>query len=348
MNCHDIRQLMLPVSRGERGLTEWALVEAHVKRCAGCRAEQERVDREVAASRVIPRTFRAVSGSFARLTERIPRTASDLTPLADRLGRELRVPMARAADLLARRADLRPWISAESARAHARFRTARSIVHERARRRALELFDLGHAHLGRARTTLRGALSIARARAARAREAATPTLVSISQIKALQVAGIALAVGLTLYVLLPTPILRPDGGSVVTIARHGPPRPEVSGASRRGSDPAPPRPAVVRSAALAATTSAQHPRQAGPHVVGRLTVKDRESSEQEVAALLARSGGARIGGRHELAATIVDAVIPSSGYRKFVRGLAQIGSWQVEAERVPLPRGVRMTIRMAD
>jgi hypothetical protein len=348
MNCHDIRQLMVPVSRGERGLTEWALVEAHVKRCAGCREERERLEREVAASRVIPRTFRALSGSFAGFTGRIPRAASDLAPLADRLGRGLRVPVARAADLLARRADLRPWISAESARARGRFRTARSIVHERARRGALELSDLGHAHLGRARTTLRGALVRARAGATRARAAATSTLVSISQIKALQVAGIALAAGLALYVLLPTPILRPDGGSVVTIARHGPPRPEVSGGSRRGSDPAPPRPAVARSAALAATTSAQHPRHAGPHVVGRLTVKDRESSEQELTALLARSGGARIGGRHELATTIVDAVIPSSGYRKFVRGLAQIGSWQVEAERVPLPRGVRMTIRMAD
>jgi hypothetical protein len=187
------------------------------------------------------------------------------------------------------------------------------------------------------------------ARARRARASATATLVSVSQIKPIQIAGIALVVGLALYVLLPTPILRPDGGSEVAIAHHAPPRPEAAGAAaRRGSDPAPPRLAATRSGAIAATTSAQSSRHAGPHVVGRLTVKDRGSSEQEVTALLARSGGARVGGRHEPATTIVDAVIPSSGYRKFVRGLAEIGVWKVEAERAPLPRGVRMTIRMDD
>lgn len=99
---------------------------------------------------------------------------------------------------------------------------------------------------------------------------------------------------------------------------------------------------------MVATTSAQSPRSDGPHVVGRLTVRDRDASEQELTDLLTRSGGARIGGRHDLSSTIVYAVVPSSGYRKFIRGLAQIGSWQVEAERSPLPRGIRMAIRMAD
>ena len=99
---------------------------------------------------------------------------------------------------------------------------------------------------------------------------------------------------------------------------------------------------------MVATTSAQSPRSDGPHVVGRLTVRDRDASEQELTDLLTRSGGARMGGRHDLSSTTVYAVIPSSGYRKFIRGLAQIGSWQVEAERSPLPRGIRMAIRMAD
>jgi hypothetical protein len=99
---------------------------------------------------------------------------------------------------------------------------------------------------------------------------------------------------------------------------------------------------------MVATTSAQSPRSGGPHVVGRLTVRDRGASEQELTELLTRSGGARIGGRHELSAITVYAVIPNSRYRKFVRGLTEIGSWQVEAERSPLPRGVRMAIRVDD
>jgi hypothetical protein len=164
-----------------------------------------------------------------------------------------------------------------------------------------------------------------------------------------QVAGIALVVGLLLYVLLPTPILRPDAASDVTIARRAPARPEpADGGSRRGSEPAPPRLAAAQSGAMVATTSAQSPRSGGPHVVGRLTVRDRSASEQELTELLTRAGGARIDGRRELSATIVYAVIPSSHYRRFIRGLTQIGSWQVEAERSPLPRGVRMAIRVDD
>ena len=99
---------------------------------------------------------------------------------------------------------------------------------------------------------------------------------------------------------------------------------------------------------MVATTAAQSPRRTGPHVIGRLTVKDRDAIAQQLTALLARSGGARIGGPTDATTTVVHAVVPSSGYRKFTRGLAQIGAWQVEAERSPLPRGIRMTIRVDD
>ena len=99
---------------------------------------------------------------------------------------------------------------------------------------------------------------------------------------------------------------------------------------------------------MVATTSAQGPRSGGPHVVGRLTVRDRGASEEALTVLLARSGGARIGGHHDLSASTVYAVIPSTRYPKFVRGLAQIGSWQVDAERSPLPRGVRVAISVDD
>ncbi|HEY7038261.1 MAG TPA: hypothetical protein VID28_05385 [Methylomirabilota bacterium] len=381
MNCDEIRQLIPSVSRGHTSLTEWALVEGHLKRCTGCQAERQRVEAEV--SRVTPTWVRRLADSFIGLAERVPNPAAGLTALPARLGHRLRVPATRAFDtagrtaasarawtvaartwstssatearraaeaLLVRRAELHAWISTAPAHAHRRFRTVVSITHTSARGRAHEVIDLGRAQVGRAGTSLGAGLALARARAERARAAATAILASMAQIKAVQVGGIAVAVTLALYVLLPTPILRPDGGSEVAIAHHARPRPDVVGAgARRGSDPAPPRLATARSTAIVATTSAQSPRRAGPHVIGRLTVRDRDSSDQEITALLARSGGARIGGRHELATTtIVHAVVPSSGYRKFVRGLAEIGSWQVEAERAPLPQGIRMTIRMAD
>ena len=374
MNCDEIRQLIPSVSRGHTSLTEWALVEAHLKRCPGCQAERQRAEAE--ASRVTPTWLRGLAGSFIGLAERVPHTAAGLTALPGRLGYRLRIPATRASDaagrtaasarawtsaartwsrasatearraaeaLLARRAELRAWISTAPTRAHGRLRAALSIAHASARGRAREVIDRGHAHVVRAGTVVRRGLALARARAGRARAAATTTLASMAQIKALQVAGIAVAVALTLYVLLPTPILRPDAGSDAAIARRVP---YPDSGSRRRSEPAPPRLTAVRSGATVATTSAQSPRSGGPHVVGRLTVKDRGASEQELTELLTRSGGARIGGRHDLPTTTVYAVIPSSGYRKFVRGLAQIGSWQVEAERFPLPRGIRMAIRM--
>jgi len=46
MNCHEILPLIPPVARGETSLTEWALVETHLKQCSDCQAERDRLDRE--------------------------------------------------------------------------------------------------------------------------------------------------------------------------------------------------------------------------------------------------------------------------------------------------------------
>src|SRR5262245_44982920 len=378
MNCHGIRPLIPPVARGEASLTEWALVEAHLKHCAGCRAERERVDEEKMHSRPIAAWSQTLSGLSGSLAERSRHTAAGLTALPARLGQRLRQPVTGAVGAASRTAGTaRAWAAAASTGTRA---ASRSLVARSAALRALaahhaaRLREGSHAvsiGIGRVRGSLGPALasvsrgvvdgvdrgrahvdrvaSRARAQAARVTAASTSGLEALSRFKAVQVAGIALVVGLALYAVLPTPILRPDPASDVTIAHPVPNRPEPpDGAGRRGSEPAPPRLAAPRSGAMVTTTSAQSPRSDGPHVVGRLTVRDRDASEQEVTDLLTRSGGARIGGRHDLSSTIVYAVIPSSGYRKFIRGLAQIGSWQVEAERSPLPRGIRMAIRMAD
>jgi hypothetical protein len=376
MNCHEIFPLVLPVARGETSLTDWALVETHLKQCSDCRAERDRLDRERHSllNPIWSRT-RSISGG---LTEPAGHAAAGLSVLPDPVGPGLRLPVAGAVAAAGRIAGAaRAWAAAASSgtRAASRSLVARGIalrgraahgaaalragsyavvtrigrvrpavasVHARVRRGARAGVERALAEAGRV-----GAH--ARARAGRASAASIAALVSFSRIGSVQVAGIALAVGLILYVLLPTPILRPDAASDSAVARRVPARPEtVDGGSRRGSEPAPPRLAVARSGAMVATTSAQTPRSGGPHVVGRLTVRDRGASEQELTELLTRAGGARIGGRRELSATTVYAVIPSSRYQRFVRGLTQIGSWQVEAERSPLPRGVRMAIRVDD
>ena len=375
MNCHEILPLIPPVARGETSLTEWALVETHLKQCSDCQAERDRLDRE-RHSLLNPIWSRTLSISSG-LTEPVGHAAA-LSVLPDRVEPRLRLPVtgavaaagraagaarawaaaassgtrAASQSLVARGATLRERAAHDAAALHAgshavvtgigRLRPALASAHARVRWGAQDGVERARAEVGRV-------AAHARAWAARATAASTAALVSFSRIGSVQVAGIALVVGLLLYVLLPTPILRPDAASDVTMARRAPARPEpIDGGSRRGSEPAPPRLAAARSGAMVATTSAQSPRSGGPHVVGRLTVQDRGASQQELTELLTRSGGARIGGRHELSATTVYAVIPSSRYRTFVRGLTQIGSWQVEAERSPLPRGVRMAIRVDD
>jgi hypothetical protein len=39
VNCHDARQGVSALFRGGMSLTEWALVEAHVRQCVECRQE---------------------------------------------------------------------------------------------------------------------------------------------------------------------------------------------------------------------------------------------------------------------------------------------------------------------
>ncbi len=318
MTCDEIRPLIPPVAHGRTRLTEWALVEAHLKHCAGCRSDRERVDHEMAPSRPIS----AWSRAHSRLSDTLAhsrQTAAGVSARPARLGHQLRLPMVGAVDAVGRTAGTaRAWAAAAATGTRA---ASRSLVRRGTAIRAL---------------------------AARATVGSTAAVVSFSRISAVQVASIALVVGVALYLLLPTPILRPNAESDVSILRRPPLRPVPPGGSRRGPEAAAPRLAAARSAAMVSTTSAQSPRSGGPHVVGRLTVRDRGASEEALTALLARSGGARIGGHHDFSASTVYAVIPGSGYRKFIRGLGQIGSWQVDAERSPLPRGVRVAIRVDD
>ena len=82
------------------------------------------------------------------------------------------------------------------------------------------------------------------------------------------------------------------------------------------------------------------------HVAGQLSVKNRSAAEQDLTELLARTGGTLMGTDQDGAVMFVDAVVTQSGYEEFLRGLARIGSWRVEAERSPLPEDVHVTIRV--
>lgn len=79
-------------------------------------------------------------------------------------------------------------------------------------------------------------------------------------------------------------------------------------------------------------------------VVIQLSVQDRREAERHVKTLIARLGGTRLG--RKPAATMI-LVVPRASYGELTRGLAQIGSWQMESDAVALPDPVHVAVRLA-
>ncbi len=82
----------------------------------------------------------------------------------------------------------------------------------------------------------------------------------------------------------------------------------------------------------------------GTDIVVHLSVPDRRAAARDVRTLLARIGGKSLG--PESASTML-LVVPRSGYAELTRGLAQIGSWQLESDPGSLPDPVQVAVRLA-
>lgn len=89
-------------------------------------------------------------------------------------------------------------------------------------------------------------------------------------------------------------------------------------------------------------------KQAAPSadVIARAAVKDRDAAERDLSELIARVGGTETQRRRDDALTVVEALIPEPRYAEFAQGLAQIGSWRVEAERADLPARVHVILHL--
>jgi phospholipid transport system substrate-binding protein len=83
-------------------------------------------------------------------------------------------------------------------------------------------------------------------------------------------------------------------------------------------------------------------------VVGRLVVRSRSSAERDVASLVARAGGTTLSRQRDPTITVVNGVVPQVHYGSFAAGLRGLGSWQLEAERFPLPNLLRVTVKLAE
>ena len=83
-------------------------------------------------------------------------------------------------------------------------------------------------------------------------------------------------------------------------------------------------------------------------VVGRLAVRNRSKAERDLASLLAKTGGATLSRQRGPAITVVKGVLPGPSYGAFAAGLRDIGSWQLEIERSPLPILLNVTVKLAE
>ena len=80
--------------------------------------------------------------------------------------------------------------------------------------------------------------------------------------------------------------------------------------------------------------------------MARVSVKDRDAAERDLAELIARVGGRVAERRSEAEVTVVEALIPQPRYGEFAESVARIGAWRVEAERGDLPAQVRVILRL--
>jgi hypothetical protein len=81
----------------------------------------------------------------------------------------------------------------------------------------------------------------------------------------------------------------------------------------------------------------------GANVAVQLSVSDRREAQRDLSLLLVRLGGSKVGSDEQ---SFMRLLVPRSRYGEFTRGLAQIGSWQVDQGSLSLPDPVVVTVKL--
>jgi hypothetical protein len=115
---------------------------------------------------------------------------------------------------------------------------------------------------------------------------------------------------------------------------------QVGTASAEAARPAPAPPV----ASTVKTESKEALNDSRADVVVQLSVQNRREAERNVTTLLELLGGSTVGKNRS---STIMAVLPRSSYEDFTRGLAQLGSSQMETEGPSLPDPVHVAIRLA-
>ena len=360
MNCEDAHELAAASSRNI-GLTELALVEAHLRQCAACREasrdHQTPPPPERAASLAVVRVrLGALRASGPALSARAGAVAGDAARHGAALFARARTALAETARAGAGALRVTPGLRARVGGLRARLAALPTP-----RRPAVRLVWLGvlatlAVYAGHSALRPRAPGPIGTGTDARL---APPALVESPapsparlDVKAAPPATIESS---TPAVPERTGPAELESGVALAALSVSRPEPEVR---RAPAPPAPPSTPIQKPEPARAPLSApKRAETASPdlaprrpptlaHVAGQLSVKNRGVAERDLTALLARTGGSLVGTDRAGAVMFLDAVVPQSGYEEFTRGLARIGAWRVEAERSRLPEDVHLTIRV--
>jgi len=369
MSCEDARHGLSALVGSPIGLTDWALLEAHLKHCADCRQAEAHLRQLAAASQPVtwPRA------ALASLRKAMELARIGVTSSTARLGRRRALLTAAARDLTPRATvgvmqavGLAVGYSADlMARIRASLATVHDVIADVAPRRASLAISL------------RSSVAIVANALEAVRLSITRSVTQTIRFRpSVQAVGVVLALALTLSALQRTD--RPEqlaGPAAPPGPGPGPTRLEPAQLASAQLQPTRLEPAQVEPTQLAPSLSTlsvekktasaapprtderrQSPSGAPPlfpeapvsatHVVGRLSAKNPRTAQRDFLALLADVGGTELGRSHRVRFTTVEVVVPQSRYSEFAAGLARIGSWRLEAARFPLPDAVHMTIRV--
>lgn len=344
MNCDAARNGLADLLGGPIPLTEWALLESHLRGCRRCRQVEARLRELVAAAR-----------RPAAPSERVLALGRHIAPRA-RAGVRWALDLAvrGAGDLMAR---LRPAsvaaVDAVRAGCRAISRSARRAIRARPSARtvgtllalALTVCALPGTNGPRPRalspTPSSSALRLARLEAAGIESARLEPA-------RLEPAGPVPAHHAFSLPAAPVQPASSRPAPAVEKRRADPRRPAWLEAPSRTATPSPPAVSAPSPSGVRASSGASAFDEglsfAVSHVVGRLKAKNPGAARRDVIALLADVGGTEVG----RTSTAVAVVVPQSRYGDFAEGLARIGSWQLEAARSLRPDAVHVTIRLAD
>jgi hypothetical protein len=359
MNCEDTHELAA-ASSCKIGLTELALVEAHLRQCAACREasrdHQSPPPPERAASLAIVRVrLGALRASGPALSARAGAVAGDAVRHGAALSARARTALAETARAGAGALRVTPGLRARVGGLRARLAALPTPLRPAVRLVWLGVLATLAVYAGHSALRPRAPGPIGTGTDARLApalvESPAPSPARLD-VEAAPPATIESSTPAEPERAAPAEL---ESGVALAALSAGRPEPEVR---RAPAPPAPPSAPVQKpEPARAPLPAPKRAETASPnptprrlptlaHVAGQLSVKNRGMAERDLTALLARTGGSLVGADRDGAVMFLDAVVPQSGYEEFTRGLARIGAWRVEAERSPLPEDVHLTIRV--